>query len=200
MTVNVTAQLQFDIKTTMESFDSIRNEALDLYNLYWKGGVSGDITAILGTAAVSLASKLTKDNAISALTFAENLDKFFSNVAVATSDYMATCQTATHGNAPTPIVISDATEDFCNRSKQLCQDAITQYNRSRDAENWYNSSELSAMIGSISTQTIVYGSDMTKDDLLAGVILMQQFQNLMNNAAVTTGDYKVTLGKWLRLD
>jgi len=198
MTVNVTAQLQVDIKTVMLSFDAMRNESLDLYNLYFKGGVTADISAALGTDPVTQATKLTKDQLIAGLTFVENLDKFFSNVAVTTSDYLTTCETNIYGNA-TPTFISTATESFGDRSVQVCRDAITQFNRSRDAENWYNSSELSAMIGSISTQTIVYGSDMSKDDLIAAIVLMQQFQNMMNNAAVTKGDYKVTLGKWLRL-
>jgi hypothetical protein len=198
MTINVTAQLQVDIKTIMDTFNLMRNEALDLYNLYWKGGVNGDITAAAGTDPVTQTTRLTKTQLINGLTFAENINNFFDNIAVTTGDYLATCETNIHGNA-TATLISTATEAFGDRSVQFCADAITQYNLSRDAENWYNSSELSAMIGSISTQTIVYGSNMTKDDLIAAIVLLQQYQNALENSAVTTGDYKVTVGKWLRL-
>jgi len=198
MSINVTAQLQVDIQTAFETFSLMRNEVRDLSNLYWKGGVSTDLSAVSGGSdPVTQTTKLTKDQLISALSLIEELDDFFDNDAVAQSDYLTTIETNIHGKA-TPTLISPAVEAFGDRSVQLCQDALTQYNRSRDIENWYNSSEISAYIGSVSTQKIIDGSDMTKDDLTSAITLIQQFQRMLENLLVTAGDYKVTLGKWAR--
>lgn len=196
----ITQKLQTDIKTAMNSWADMRNEALDLYNLYWKGGVKTDNDALAtGTTPATQSTKLVKNDIINTATLVDVYgNSFFDNNAVATADRNQTCQELTHGNA-TPTLVSDRLEEFGDRAKQFAQDCLTQFNRSRDAENLYNSSELSAMIGSISAHTIVYGAEMSKDDLTSAITLMQQWQNSISNAAVTTGDYKVTLGKWERL-
>ncbi len=197
--INVTKELQKDIKTTIQSFEKMFNEAQDLENLYWKGSVSTDLAAVsLGTDPATQDTRLTKDQVISILTFCENTRKFFDNVAFGVADYMTTAQNSLYGNA-TATLVTQNIEAFSNRGVQFCRDSVTQFNRARDIENIYNSSELSAMIGSISTQTIVYGSDMTKDQLTSAVTLMQNWQDFLSNVATGTADRKVTLGKWFSL-
>jgi hypothetical protein len=196
--INEGAQLQTDLKTMMTLFLEMFNEAQDLENLYFKGGVSTDISALLGTNPVTQDTRLTKNELVSGLTFAENLRKLFDNVAVTTADYLDTIQKLTHGNA-TGTLVSVAVEDFGTRVVALTANALTQYNRARNAVNFYNSSEMAAMIGSISIQKVFYGSEMTKDELTSAITLLQQFQGMLENTAVSTGDYKVTLGKWERL-
>lgn len=194
---NITATLEGSIKQAFVSFTIMRNEAKDLSNLYFKGSVSSDLSALAGTDPATFNTLLTKDQLINGLTIAEQYDKMFDNVAVATADYLTTVETNTHGNA-VATSISPAVEAFGDRSTQFCRDLLTQYNRSRKLENIYNASELSAMIGSLSVQTVLYGANMTKDDLTSAITLIQQFQNFMTNVAVTTADYKITLGKWER--
>lgn len=196
----ITQKLQTDIKTATDAWETMRAEALDLYNLYWKTSVNVTVAA-LATAATpaSFASKLTKADAQSAATLVDDIgNKLFDNVAVATSDRQVTCQTISNGIAA-PTLVDDAVEDFCNRSAQLGTDCLTQFQRSDATEDLYNSSEVGAAVAAISAQTIVFGSEMTKDDLTSAITLMQEWQNFMDNAAVATADYKVTLGKWERL-
>jgi hypothetical protein len=198
--MSVTAKLQADVKEITATFDVLRKEALDLYNLYWKGGISGDtnFTTLGATDPATQAGKLTKTQVTNALTMAENLDKFFGNVAVAQADYQATIQATTHWDAVLATAISSALEDFGGRALQFATDLLTQYGRAKDIENFYVNSEISAAVAATSSQTIVFGSDMSKDDLVSAITMIQQFQNFIENAAVTTGDYDATLAKWLR--
>lgn len=196
----VTQKIQSDIKLATDAWQLMRIEALDLYNLYWKTDVNATVGALaLGTTPCSQQSKLTKADAQAAAGLVEDIGtKFFDNVAIATSDRQVTCQKLANGKA-VPTLIDDQVEEFCNRAAQLGQDCITQDQRSNLAEDFYNSSEMGGALSGMSAQTIVFGSEMTKDDLTSAITLAQQWQNFINNAAVTTGDYKATLGKWERL-
>lgn len=200
MATVVTLKLQHDIKDAIDTWVLLRQEAFDLYSLYWKTTVNSVVGALAsGTTPASQQSKLTKTDALNAASLAEVLGTlFFENQAVATADRMVWLQGLTHGLA-TPTLIDASVEDFCNRSKQLAQDCLTQYQRAGSLINLYNSSELSSMVGSLSSSTLIYGSEMTKDDLTSAITLAQQFKAVFDNSAVTTGDYKVTLGRWGRL-
>lgn len=196
----ITQKLQTDIKTATDEWERLRHEALDLYNLYWKTDVNTTISALAtGTTPASQQSKLTKQDAINAATLVEDMGtKFFDNVAVTTRDRQADCQKLANGKA-VPTLIDDQVEEFCNRAATLGQDCIDQFKRSDATEDLYNSSEVSGAVSGMSAHTIVFGSEMTKDDLTSAIVLMQQWQNFISNAAVTTGDYKATLVKWERL-
>lgn len=199
MTVIVTQKLQDDINTLTAKFTSMRHEGLDLFNLYWKGGVKEDKDALTGGAAATLSTKLIKGNIIIGLAIAEQCNNFFDNAAVVTQDQMSNCQVITHGNAATPTLVSDRLEEFGERSKQFGLDSISQYNLSKNIVNLYNSSEIGAIVGSMSSQTVMYGSDMTKDDLTSAINVCNDWVSFMDNVAVATSDRKVTLGKWERL-
>lgn len=196
---NVSLKLQTDIKTIMSTFETMRNEAKDLYNLYWKGSVSADISLLGSSDPVCKAAKLSKQNAVDGITLISELNDFWDNAAVSTGDHIATCQTIRHGDSLLADAISSDLEDYGDRLKQYCTDLITQYNRGRNAYNAYLNSELSLAVAAISTHTIVFGSDMSKDDLSSAITLISQFTNFLENAAVTTGDYKSTLAKWYKL-
>lgn len=200
MTVKiVTQKIQDDIKTITDAFVLMRHEAEDLFNLYWKGGVKTDNDALAGGAAATLTTKLAKEDIVTGLTYAEQIDKFFDNQALATADYMTSIQVLTHGNVAIPTLVSDRLEEFGDRIKQLSQDSITQYQRCKNVENLYNSSEVGTAIGSISDFTIVYGAEMTKNDLTSAITLAQNWCTFLDNGAPGTADRKVTLGKWDRL-
>jgi len=175
------------------------NEALDLENLYWKGSVSADLAASAGTDPVTQATQLTKDQIISILTLAENVRKFFDNVANGTADFQTTIQDVLYGTA-TATFFNNTVESFGNKGVQFARDCSTQFNRARNIENIYNSSELGGAVGGMSAQTIIYGADMTKDQLTSAVTLMQNWQDLLSNVATGTADRKATLGKWANID
>ena len=196
--MNVSKELQTYIKTTVSSFQHMFNEALDLENLYWKGSVSTDITAAAGGDPVTQSTQLTKTQVTNLLTLSENVRKFFDNAALATSDYMTTCENSIYGNA-TATFLTNNVEAFGNRAVQLARDCITQHKRAKEIENIYNSSQLGAVAGVISAQTIVFGSDMTQDQLTSAITVMQNWQTFLNNGAAGTSDRKVTLAKWYSL-
>jgi hypothetical protein len=47
--------------------------------------------------------------------------------------------------------------------------------------------------------TVDYVGEMTSSELSAAITLIEQFKKMINNEAVTTGNYVSTLAKWERL-
>lgn len=195
---NSTQILQSDIKTMLTTFDQVYNEAKDLENLWFKGSVSSDISGNAGSDPVTFSTQLTKNQLTSGITFCQNIIAFFNNSAPTQSDYMATIQDLLYGTA-TATFINNTVEALGNRIVELMRQCVLQYNRSRLAENNYNSTEISAMAGAISTYQVIYGADMTKDQLTSAITLAQDWQDLLTNVDPGTSDRKVTLGKWLTL-
>lgn len=195
----VTQELQDDLKVIMDKMNLLRNESLDLFNLYWKGTVNSDNPGGTNAATTETNGSLEGNDITNSVTLADNLNNFFDNSAVTQADYLVTIEKLLHGDNAAITAISSDIEDFGGRSVTFAQDLLDVYNKARDAENFYTNSEISAAAGAMSSQTVMFGSSMTKDDLTSGIVLLQQFQNMLNNSAVTTGDYKATLAKWLRL-
>lgn len=199
MSVVVTAKLQQDIKLIMEAFVVLRNDALDLYNLYWKGGVSSEVSSLPNPSdPASYNARLTKAQLGSGLTLVDQMGNiFFENGSVTTGDYLATCETSLYGNA-TPTLVSVAVEGYANRLVQFARDCITQYNRCRNAETFYGASKIYDAVNAIDSETVVMGADMTKSELLAAITVIHQFQLFLQNSAVTAGYYRTTLAQWGR--
>lgn len=194
----VTKTLQDDIKTIVSKFCAMRNEGKGLYDLYWKGSVNTDLGGT-GSDPASVTSGLTKQELLNFQTMVTNLDNFWENVAVSQSDYQVTIQACLHGDAVLATALSSDTEDYADRSVVFCQDLLTQYDLSREVDNLYLNSEISAAVAGISSQTVVFGAGMTKDDLTSAINLIREFIDFIENAAITTADYKATLAKWRRL-
>jgi hypothetical protein len=199
MASKVTQDLQDNLKEICSTFDTLRNEAKDIYNLFWKGSVNADITLLSSGNACCQEAKLTKAQVQLAATLVEQMGNFWDNAAVAQADYLATIQSLLHGDAVLATPISSDLEAFGNRAKQFAQDLLTQYNRTRLAVNHYNNTEISAAVGAMSAHTVVFGADMTKDDLTSAVTMLNEYLDFCQNAAVAQADYKATLGKWQRL-
>lgn len=199
MAVEASLKLQNDVKNLMDAFLSIRNEALDLFNLYWKGGVNGAITGLAGSDPACQTARLTKDQLGAGLTLVDQLaNLFFENGSVTTGDYMATCQVTLYGNA-TPTLVSVPVEGYADRLVTFARTCINQYNFARNAENFYGAALYSIVDGLASGSDVVPGSDMTKDQILAAIAVIQQFQKFLQNEAVTSGYYRTTLGQWSAL-
>jgi hypothetical protein len=195
----VTLELQDNIKSIMLKLDELKEESLDLYNLYWKGTVNTDNPGGANPATTVASGSLEGNDITGLVNLAENLDKFFKNVAVATSDYLSTIEKVTHGDNAVGTAISSDIEDFGARGVILCTDLLDCYQKARQADNFYINSEISAAAGAMSTQTVMFGAAMTKDDITSAITLLREFIKMLENTAVTTGDYRATLAKWERL-
>jgi len=66
----------------------------------------------------------------------------------------------------------------------------------KDILSIYVANEVGDMIANIDAQRHVPGSQMTRDELNSGIALVEQFKKMMNNEAVTPGDYATTLSQW----
>lgn len=195
-----TAQLQKDIAKNIKDMNFLFEESLDLYNFYWKSNVNTLISALLlGSTPATLSTNLTKSNCTDGLTFCEKLVAFFDNASLGSAaDYMTTLQTIQIGNA-SGVLVANNVEAWGARLVNLIRKSIKVYKAGVAIENTYNSLELSSVVSAMSTQTVVYGSDMTKDQLTSAITLFQNYDTFLNNGAPGTADRKVTLGKWYNL-
>ena len=128
--------------------------------------------------------------------FAANLDKFFSNQAVAQSDYLQTIEQIKYGNAELVTQLSEATEQIGTRIKQLCLDALEIYKQILDAIDLYFKNEIGDMLAVMDSHRIFSGAEMNVSDLTAAITLFQQFQNMIENSAVATAEYGGTIAIW----
>lgn len=199
MAIEASYKLQNDLKNLLGQFLYLRNEGLDLYNLHWKGGVSTTLAALAGSDPASFAARLTKDQLVSGLVLAEQIGSvFFENAAVTQGDYQATIQVILYGNA-TATLRSVPTEGFADRLVVFCRALSTAYKACRDVENFYGAVLFSSIDALPTGGTVVPGADVTKDDVLAAIALVQEYQKFIQNQAVTAGFYRTTLGLWSRL-
>lgn len=184
-----------EIKGFMATMLYFQTEAKDLFNLYWKGDPNTTISALLGTDPVSEATKLTKDEMISGVTFVTEMIDFFENSAVSTGDYNSTCQNIIYGDV-VPTFRSSATESFCDRIKVLCQNAIAKDLQGLLTVDLYFDNEIGDIIGVIDSQRFVPGTSVTAADMSSAITLIQNYRNFIGNQAVTTSDYASTVARW----
>lgn len=200
MALAPTVKLQQDAKAIVDLFEALRWKALNTYNIYWKTSANLDINGLgsAGTAA-SLASRLTKSQCQNmALVLADQLgNNFFENVAVVQGDYMTDVESLLYGNV-TGALVSVPAEAFCTESKQLAYDALSLYLKCRELSDFYAAQGIAAILSPLAGSDSVTPDGVTKDEFLAVVELVAQFQNFVNNAAVSAASYKTTLGLWAR--
>lgn len=198
---NITKNLQNDIKSAMDSFAGIQRECKDIYDAYWKTDANSEISGLAtGSTPATVSTKLTKDMYTNALSLMEDLNDFFQNGSLTTTDYMAYCEKVKYGDTAASSILSEATEALGDRIKQVCIDLITLYKSTKNIEKLYFDSGISTALSSLANDIIVFGSSMTKSELILAITFFQEFHNFMDNAAVTQGDYSATISKWKRIE
>lgn len=199
---DITKILQNKIINIMTSFEVSMKECKEIYNAYWKTDATTKIVALsTGTDPATQETHLTKDEYIGGITYCENLNNFFQNIAVGTTDYRQIIEKIHYGSAATLATpLSVATEALGTRIYNLALDTIEIYKLSTEIIEIYFDNEVGDAIASLDNQRIVYGSEMTKDDLVLAVVMLQEFNKMIDNQAVTQGDYSATISKWKRLE
>jgi len=169
-----------------------------VYNSYFKTSATSDITGVAnGTDAVTVASKLTKTTYLAGITFVEDIEDFFTNTAVTTTDYQATAMKIFYGETERGSVLSYAVESLGDRMKEAMTNALDIMYKADYLVNLYFDEQVDAMVTSLSNQKILPGTNITKYHLVSMVTLLQQYQNMLKNSAVSTGDYLATVNLWL---
>lgn len=196
---NVTADLQSKVKSIITSLQSTKSEAIDLHKQYFDTDAVLLVGALAWDAAATVASKLKSQNYLAGITLCENLKNFFSNSAVTTADYLGTSHLLLTGNTPASSALSVSVEDIGSRMKVLAANLVEINKQAIAALSVYTSNQIDVAAATLDADRVVFGSDMTKAELLVGMTLVEQFKKLMGNVAVTTGDYASSLSKWNRL-
>jgi len=197
MALSITKQLQNDTKALFRDLNEVLDDSQDIYDAYWKTDANVKIAAVaLDTDPVTVGTKFNKTQYLSGVSLVEQITKFFGNVAVAQADYNGTCQNLKYGNTAALTPLSVATEDLGTRMCVLAMNLLGYQDRAKHILESYHDNSVSSCMASWSSDQVVFGSDMTKQQLDDAMILFTEFQDFMGNAAVTTGDYMSTLSKW----
>ena len=197
---NLTLKLEQDIKSFVSSSVFMQNEAVDLEKLYWSE-VSPDSTFSSATSgdAITNSTKLTKQEVINALTIAAQVKNFYQNSTLTQSDYYQNIQGIVYGNDQKTPQISDAIEAFGDRSVEFCNNILTMIKQAADILDLYFDTEISSAVGSISTSTVVFGSNVTKQELTDGINLCDNFRKMITNQVATQSDWGAIVAKWQRI-
>jgi len=195
---SVTQTLESNIISLCGNFALMINEVNDLNDYYFNSTASSLINSVSGnTTAVTVSSSLEKQEFVNGMTLVQNLVDFFGNAAVTTSNYLSTCDNLINGSVTASSVLSQDVENIGSRLKTLGQNLIVYWKTATNINKLYNSSGLSGFLSSLSDYIVVYGCSTTQNRFLSGVVLVEQFLNLMNNSAVTTDDYYSTVSQWV---
>jgi hypothetical protein len=194
---NVTSYLEDSIENVASQLLEINDTVSDIYKVYFSTSASTLVGALASDSTpATVSSKLTKGKFINGITMCENIINFINNQAVATSDYLATSENLINGSDQASQSLSQDVESIGTRLQNLGGTLITLNQTVSSLLNLYNAAQLSAVLTAISGDPVVIGCSTTKTKFLSGVTLLQQFNNLMNNSAVTTGDYLSTISQW----
>lgn len=199
MSSNITLELQRSLKSMMASWWTMYNECIDIDAAYFKTEASTYVGAKAANDPVTVNTKLTKTQFVNGITFIENVVKFFGNAAVTTGDYLSSIDPIKYGNTTGATAVPASVEALGSRLLQVCTDSIYLLQQSKLQESVYNSTSIGTAFASVPDAVIVFGAEMTRAELVAGVTLLQQWQRFIGNLSVTTGDYASTLSKFNRL-
>lgn len=196
----VTFTLQNNLKSMTIIWRDLWNECLDLEKTYFAAGVSTWLGTKSDSDSVTVNTKLTKAQYIAGITFIQNVNKFFGNLAVTQGDYLATIANLKYGNAEGAIGVPVAVEAVGDRMKQAALNCLQLFSQSSDNLDYYNENSISLAFSSLSSSIVVFGADMTKDEMVAAAVLLEQWMKFLNNEIVSQADYGSTLSKWIRIE
>jgi hypothetical protein len=195
-----TAKLEEKIKAFMSSMLWMQPEASDLSKLYWaEVNTDTTYTALAAGAAATFSTKLTKQEVINALTYIEQLDKFYTNQALSQADYLLNVQGIINGNDQyVSPGISVAIENFGERAVSLCSSALQLFKDGKDILDVYFDTEISAAIGAVTGEECPWYT-FSKSDFSEAVSLVEAFKKLINNEVAAQADYGATVAKWRKI-
>ena len=194
----MTSALQTDLKAIMTSFKALFRECQEIEDLYNKSDIQTSISGLGDSGPVTETTKLTKLQFVNGIVMVGEIADMFNNEAVTTGDYTSTCQNIQYGNA-TATKLSEATEACGDRLYQVALDCLELYKQCKNTEKTYNANEIGDMVLYFDAQRIIWGSDMTANELSGAITLCQKWQAFMGNAAVATADYTTTVAQWERI-
>ncbi len=198
--MSVTQVLQQSLVNLSNTLSGIYPEAVAIAKAYFATTVSADISGVgSGATAVTVASKLTKTQYVNGYTMCEKVQAFFENAAVAQGDYAATCYNLLYGNTAASVPLSIPVESLGDRMKSLSGSILVAFDMAKAILDIYTDNQIGDAIGgngAVDDERIVFGATMTKALMLSGITLAEQFKKMINNEAVSTGDYAATLAKW----
>jgi len=196
---NVTQQMETAITAFAGSLYFMNTEATDIVKAYFATTATTLISGLsTGSTPATVQTGFNKTQYLAGITLLQNLQNFFGNASVTTSDYLGTCETLINGSNFATTQLSNDVESIGLRMKAVSHNLIQLEKDGTNINKIYSASGLSGILGSIASSTIVYGSSTTQSKFIGGIVLVQQLLNFLGNSAVTTGDYYTTVANWVQ--
>lgn len=194
---SVTTKIEKKLLNVNETLNLIVNQASSVYKLYWATSVSTDISGLSASDPATIDGGISKADLVNGLSIAEQLNNFFGNSAVASSDYLANINKILYTNIPRVTKLSNAVESLASLELALMWNLLNVYNEAKVIINLYFKNEVGDIVGVLDANRLIPGSNLTQADLAAGVTMLTNIVAFMENGAVTTSDYQATLSKLL---
>ena len=196
--MNITSlDLETQIGVWARSAKALSSQTNDVLSEYFSTDASAVADALSSASTpATLSTALTKAQVQNMIGTIQQLQKFFTNQAVTTADYLNSLENVLHGSHPVSVIVSQDLENVGVVLKSMASTMIGLYADAKDMKALYDSSELGSAVTAISTQTVVFGSSSTKSKFLQGIVLVDQFSRFVGNLSVTTGDYQTSVLAW----
>lgn len=193
---NVSQNVESNMKNIAGELSIVKQSADEIAKAYFSTSASSLVGAAGSSDAVTVSSKLTKTNYINGVTLAQELQKLFTNQDVTEGDYLSSAHNMVNGSTAAAQALSQDVEVIGNNIVLLAKKMIELRKSCQTTLAWYNSSDLASALVPVSLNTIVFGCSTTKQKFVDGMNMCQQVMNLMDNAAVTQGDWMAIVVKW----
>lgn len=196
----VTKCLEDNLKQVMQEFHALQYASKDIYDSYWDTDANTQVAAASAGAQVLVSPQVKKEDYQNAITLADNVYKFFNNTAVSATDHMQYSNLVIYGTdyaTPISAELSPATAEIGANIVKLATNCMSLLERARSNQNLYFDNEVGDIVSVLDGERIIPGSVVTRNDLNNAITLLQQFENFMTDQTIVTGDYSVTVSKWL---
>ncbi len=195
----MTRILQDEIKSAMTLFATTLYVAKNAYEAYWDTDTNTKIAALGAGAQALVNPQVKKEDYGNGTTVCDNLWKFFNNTALTGVDHLAYANAFSKGvyyASPMADEISPATGIVGADINIVSENCLILLEKCKKIKKTYNSNQISTMSAGLDNHRIIFGSEMTKYDMVSAVTLAENFEKFMETVAPTTGDYLTTLSQW----
>jgi len=195
----VADKIKSDIRSLVQSWTVMKEEVSDIQKAYNSTDIQTELSGKADGDPVTVTTKLTKLEFINGITMVGELVDFFNNAAVTQGDYWSTCENIIYGNDAAVALLSEAVEHTGDRLLELATNIEQIFKTCNNILNDYNNNNFAVMVTNFSDEDVIHGMGINRSLLSSGITIVEQFKKFVNNEAVATADYKVTLADWVNV-
>jgi hypothetical protein len=183
----------FDVMAQFQELLPRIGQLQEVYAQINMGAIAlGDPASVIG--------KLTKADIQKGATTLTQLGNFLSNAAVTQDTYNKSLLRFVTGNTQAaPATVNVDIEYFATGLIGISTSVLFASVKASTALNIYFANGINSIVSALSSSSnTIPGGTVTPAKLSTAMVFCTQLQNMINNLAVVTGDYKTTVAQWKR--